>query len=624
MATATLRLTMAQALLRYLAAQYVREEDGAEVAFVRGVFGIFGHGNVNGIGQALEEYGDLDYVQGHNEQGMVHAAVAYARQLRRRRIWACTTSIGPGAMNMVTAAAAATVNRIPVLLLPGDTFASRQPDPVLQQLEDPASRAVSANDALRPVSAYWDRIVRPEQVMSALDTAIDVLTDPVRAGAVTLALPQDVQSEAYDYPERFFERRVHRIDRRPPEEAALDEAAAVLVAARRPLMVVGGGARYSRADEAVDRFARAFGVPVAETQAGKSLLPGDHPLNVGGLGVTGTAAANALAHEADVVLAVGTRLGDFTTASRTAFAPAARLVGVNVVREDAIKLDGVALVADARAALDGLADRLAAAAYRAAYADGEIAALRGAWDAEVDRLFAAERPAGEEGMAQTRVLGELWRALGPDCVIVNAAGSLPGDLHRLWRAKGPDTYHMEYGFSCMGYEIAGAVGVRLAEPAREVLALVGDGSFLMLHSELFTALQQGIKIIVVVFNNGGYQCIRNLQMGHGSAGFGNEFRARSGSRGELDGPYLPIDFAMIARGLGAVGLSARTPAELIDALAKARGVDRAAVIDVAVAPGTETSGYDSWWHVPVAEVSGMASVNTARRALETARTKARP
>lgn len=616
---------MAQALLRFLAAQYVREEGGGETAFVRGVFGIFGHGNVNGIGQALEEYGDLEYVQGHNEQGMVHAAVAYSRQLRRRRIWACTTSIGPGAMNMVTAAATATVNRIPVLLLPGDIFASRQPDPVLQQIEDPSSRAVSANDALRPVSVYWDRILRPEQLVAAARTAIDVLTDPARCGAVTLALPQDVQSEAYDYPEAFFERRVHRIERRPPEAAALDEAVAVLRAARRPLMVVGGGARYSGAGATVDAFARAFGVPFAETQAGKSLLPWDHPLNVGAVGVTGSAAANALAHGADVVLAIGSRLGDFATASRTAFSPAARFVNLNVVRSDAVKMDGVMVVADATSALEALHRRLAEANYQAGYGEGEIAGLRRAWDAEVDRLFMAASPEGSAGgMAQTRVLGELGRALGPDSVIVNAAGSLPGDLHRLWRAQGPDTYHMEYGFSCMGYEIAGALGAKLAQPQREVVALVGDGSFLMLHSELFTAIQQGVKIIVVVFNNGGYQCIRNLQMGHGSAGFGNEFRALSGGRGELDGPYLPIDFAAIARGLGAVGLSARTPAELQGALEEARRADRAAVIDVAVAPGTETQGYDSWWHVPVAEVSGMAAVNEARRSLEAKLAKARP
>ena len=623
MARSVVRLTMAQALLRFLAAQRVADDEGGEVAFVRGVLGIFGHGNVNGIGQALEEYGDLEYVQGHNEQGMVHAAVAYARQLRRRRIWACTSSIGPGAMNMVTGAALATVNRIPVLLLPGDIFASRQPDPVLQQIEDPASRAVSANDALKPVSVYWDRVMRPEQLMTAARSAIEVLTDPARTGAVTLALPQDVQSEAYDYPEGFFAPRLWRIERRPPEAAALDGAAAILRQARRPLLIVGGGVRYSGAAQAVDALCRAFQVPFAETQAGKSALPWEHPMNVGAVGVTGTAAANALARAADAVLAVGTRLGDFATASRTAFSPDARFVNVNVARWDAAKLDGAMVVADAREALAGLRERLASAGYRSAYADGEIAGLRRDWEAEIERLLAAESPEPERGMAQTRVIGEIERAIGPEAVIVNAAGSLPGDLHRLWRARGEGTYHMEYGFSCMGYEIAGAVGAKLAQPEREVYALVGDGSFLMLHSELFTALQQGVKIIVVVFNNGGYQCIKNLQTGHGSAGFGNEFRAPGKLPGAFDGPYLPIDFARIAQGLGAVGLAARTPDELRKALAEARRAERAVVIDAAVAAGTETHGYDSWWHVPVAEASGMDAVRAAaaerRRHLEQAR-----
>jgi len=604
----TVRLTMAQALIRFLAAQYVVDASGAQVPFVRGVLGIFGHGNVNGIGQALAEGGELDFVQGHNEQGMVHIAVAYARQLRRRRIWACTTSVGPGAMNMVTAAATATVNRIPVLLLPGDVFASRQPDPVLQQIEDPASWAVSANDALRPVSVYWDRVMRPEQLMAAARAAIDVLTDPARTGAVTLALPQDVQSEAYDYPASFFARRLHRLERRPPEGVALDAAAAVLAKARRPLLLVGGGVRYSDAEGAVDAFSRAFAVPFAETQAGKSALPWAHPWNLGGIGVTGTAAANRVAAEADAILAVGTRLADFTTASRTAFAPHAAFVGLNVVRADAMKMDARMVVADAREGLAGLGERLARAGYRSGHDAQAIAALRAAWDEEVERRFAADAPL----MAQTRVIGELARALGPDDVIVNAAGGLPGDLHRLWRARGVDTYHMEYGFSCMGYEIAGALGAKLAQPDRDVYALVGDGSFLMLHADLFTALQQGVKIVVVVFNNGGYQCIESLQRASGSAGFGNAFRARSGARGELDGALVPIDFAAIGRALGAVGLRASTPDELQGALAEARRADRAVVVDVAVTPGGETQSYDSWWHVPIAEVSSRPAVHAAQ------------
>ncbi len=620
----TVRLTMAQALLRFLAAQSVEDGDGREVPFVRGIFGIFGHGNVNGIGQALEEFGDLEFVQGHNEQGMVHSAVAYARQLRRRRIWACTTSIGPGALNMVTAAATATVNRIPVLLLPGDTFASRRPDPVLQQIEDPASGSVTANDALRPVSVYWDRILRPEALMAAARAAIDTLTDPARTGAVTLALPQDVQCEAYDYPLSFFERRLLRIERQPPEEAALESAAGLLARARRPLLVVGGGARYSGAAAAVDALTRAFGVPFAETQAGKSLLPWDHPFNLGALGVTGSAAANRIARAADLVLAVGTRLTDFTTASRTAFSPTAQFIGLNVRRTDATKLGGTALVADAGAGLAALRARLAERGFVAGYDDGELERLRLEWSAEVDRLFARESPDPGRGMAQTRVIGELWRHLDARAVIVNAAGSLPGDLHRLWRARSEDGYHMEYGFSCMGYEVAGAVGVKLAQPDRDVYALVGDGSFVMLHSELLTAVQQGVKIVVVVFNNGGYQCIKSLQTAHGSAGFGNEFRERSGARGQLQGPVLALDFAAIARGLGAQGLSARSPHELRAALAEAQAATAPVVIDVAVAPGGETDAYGSWWHVPVAEVSGIEAVNAARRDMEAQLARARP
>lgn len=610
---ATVRLTMAQALLRYLAAQRTLDAVGREVGFVRGVFGIFGHGNVTGIGQALEEHGDLDFVQGHNEQGMVHAATAYARQSLRRRIWACTTSVGPGAMNLVTGAATATVNRIPVLLLPGDVFASRAPDPVLQQLEHPMAGDASVNDALRPVSVYWDRIVRPEQLLRAAPAAMGVLTDAARTGAVTLCLPQDVQCEAWDYPAALFAPRLWPLDPMAPAPEAIARAASVLASARRPLLVVGGGVRYGNAAPAVDAFARAFEVPFVETQAGKGALLWEHPLNAGAVGVTGSLAGNRLAREADVVVGVGTRWSDFTTASRTAFAPDARFVNINVQAADAHKFGATAVTADAALSLRAIALRLADGGYRSAYAAGEIAALRRQWAAEVDRLYAAPSPGdGADGLAQTRVLGLLAESLGPDDILVNAAGGLPGDLHRLWRTVGEGTYHMEYGFSCMGYEIAGAVGVKLAEPQRQVFALVGDGSFLMLHSELFTALQQGIKITVVVFNNGGYQCIHSLQRGHGSAGFGNEFRARSGPRGELGGSYLPIDFAAVAAGLGAVGLAASDEAGLRAAIAAAREADRSVVIDVRVAPGSQTDGYAAWWDVPVAEASRMAAVEAAR------------
>jgi 3D-(3,5/4)-trihydroxycyclohexane-1,2-dione acylhydrolase (decyclizing) len=616
----TVRLTMAQALVRFLAAQRVLDDAGREVPLVRGVFGIFGHGNVNGIGQALEEGRELEFVQGKSEQGMVHAAVAYARQLRRRRLWACTTSVGPGALNMATAAATATVNRIPVLLLPGDVFASRRPDPVLQQIEDPSSLSVSANDALRPVSVYWDRICRPEQLMAAARAAIDVLTDPARMGAVTLALPQDVQTEAYDYPEAFFAPRLWRVEPTPPPPGAVVEAVAAIAEARRPLLVVGGGARYAAAGAVVDRFCRAHAVPFAETQAGKSTLAWDHPWNVGAVGVTGTAAANALARDADVVIGVGTRWGDFTTASKTAFAADARFVNLNVRRADAARMGGVPVVGDATLALEAIDAALTARGYRSAHAPAAIERLRGDWEAEVARQYAAEAGDGGAAMAQTRALGVLEAELGPDDVIVNAAGSLPGDLHRLWRSAGVDTYHLEYGFSCMGYEVAGALGVQLAQPERQAFALVGDGSFLMLHSELFTAVQLGVKIVVVVFNNGGYQSILSLQRDSGSPGFANEFRAGAADAG---GPYLPIDFAAIGRALGAIGLYARTPGELASALAEARRAERSVVIDVAIAPGSQTRGYDSWWDVPVAEVTGRAQVAAAaarRRArLEAAR-----
>lgn len=620
----TMRLTMAQALVRFLASQRTIDDEGQEVSLVRGMFGIFGHGNVNGIGEALEEYRELDFVQGHNEQGMVHAAVAYARQLRRRRFWACTTSIGPGAINMVTAAATATVNRIPVLLLPGDVFASRHPDPVLQQIEDPSTLSVSANDALRPVSVFWDRIWRPEQLLPAARAAIDILTDPSRMGAVTLALPQDVQAEAYEYPEEFFAPRVWRPERRPPAPEAVTEAADAIVAAHRPLLVVGGGARYANAGGEIDWFCRTFAVPFAETQAGKGTLVWAHPWNTGAVGVTGTAAANALAREADVLIGMGTRWSDFTTESKTAYRQDARFVNLNLNQQDARKMSGLSVVGDAALSLKALGNALAERGYRSGYRDGEIDGLRRAWQEEVESLYVAESPAGAPGMAQTRVLGILQAALGPDDVIVNAAGSLPGDLHRLWQSVGVDTYHMEYGFSCMGYEIAGALGVQLAQPGRQAFALVGDGSFLMLHSELFTALQQGVKIIVVVFNNGGYQCIKNLQMENGSRGFGNEFRARSGEWGELDGEYLPIDFARIGEGLGAIGLRARTPHELESALKAARAADRSVVLDVLVAPGTGTHGYDSWWHVPVAEASSMPAVQAASERRLAQLEKARP
>ncbi|MFS0722998.1 3D-(3,5/4)-trihydroxycyclohexane-1,2-dione acylhydrolase (decyclizing) [Paenibacillus sp. 1P07SE] len=606
----TLRLSMSQALLKFLDQQYV-SVDGQEYKFVQGVMGIFGHGNVTGLGEALERSpGSLTFIQGKNEQGMVHAAAAFAKQRQRRQIYACTSSIGPGALNMVTAAATATVNRIPVLLLPGDNFACRQPDPVLQQLEVPGDYTVSAVDAFRPVSRFWDRIVRPEQLMSAALHAMRVLTDPAETGAVTLALPQDVQAESYDYPLSFFEKRVHFIERRPPAASAVARAARAIAGSRRPLLIAGGGVRYADAGGELASFAERFGIPVAETQAGKSVLPWDHPLNMGGIGVTGTLAANRLAREADMIIGVGTRYSDFTTASKSAFAPDVQFVNLNINGADAAKLTGLPLAADAREGLRALHQALGDSGYLSGYEDAELAELHVAWKGEVDRLYALE---SDEGLVQTHVLGIINESLRPTDVIVCAAGSLPGDLQRLWRASEPGTYHMEYGFSCMGYEVSGAFGAALAEPGRDVYALVGDGSYLMLHSELLTAIQEGVKLTILLLDNHGFQCIHNLQRGHGSDGFGNEFRRRDAASGRLSGAYLPIDFAAHAASMGAYTRAARTAAELRQALQDVQAHPGVALIDIKVLPGTGTSGYESWWRIGVPEDSESDKVRAAGR-----------
>lgn len=618
----TIRLTMAQALLRFLDQQYV-SVDGQETKFVRGVMGIFGHGNVTGLGEALERSaGDLTYIQGKNEQGMVHAAAAYAKQQNRRQIYACTTSIGPGALNMVTAAATATVNRIPVLLLPGDNFATRQPDPVLQQLEVVGDYTVSATDPFKSVSKYWDRIVRPEQLMSAAVQAMRVLTDPAETGAVTLALPQDVQAEAYDYPEAFFDKKVHYLDRRPPAREAVNRAVACMVGKQRPLIIAGGGVLYADATKELMEFAAAFGIPVAETQAGKSSLPWNHPLNVGAIGVTGALAANVLAKQADLIIGVGTRYSDFTTASKSAFAnPKVQFININVSGFDSSKLSGIGITADAKEALNALKDALTAQHYVSGYENGYIGSLKAEWDGEVDRLYNAEC---EEGFAQTRALGVINQTIDPSAVIVCAAGSLPGDLHRLWRSSEPKTYHMEYGFSCMGYEVSGAFGAALAEPNREVYAVVGDGSYLMLHSEMVTSLQEGRKFTVLLFDNHGFQCIHNLQRGHGSDGFGNEFRYREAATGKLTGGYMPIDFAAHARSLGAKAYKANTPEELKEALLKAKEETVTTLIEIPVVPGTNTQGYESWWQVGVPEVSESKKVIAAYEEMKKNIQAARP
>lgn len=602
----TIRLTMAQALVRFLDQQYIMLDD-KEKKFFKGVMGIFGHGNVTGIGEALErEDHGLTFIQGKNEQGMVHAATAYAKQKNRLEAFACTTSIGPGALNMVTAAGTATVNRIPVLLLPGDTFACRQPDPVLQQIEDSSDYTISANDAFKPVSKYWDRIIRPEQLMTAALQAMRVLTDPAETGAVTLCLPQDVQTEAYDYPAELFRKRIHHMDRRSISPATLKRAAELISVKKNPIIIAGGGVHYSFAAGALAEFAEKFQIPVTETQAGKSALPWNHPLNAGAIGVTGSLTANRLAREADLIIAVGTRLADFPTSSKQAFQhPEVELIGINVNSMDAMKMDGLSVVADAKAALLALSEELEKLHYMSSHSLERLASLKFEWDREVDRLFEQDH---EAGLSQTRVLGELTHLLDDQSVIVGAAGSLPGDLHRVWRSKTPKDYHLEYGFSCMGYEVSGAFGVKLAEPDKEVYAMCGDGSFLMLHSELLTSIQERKKITILLFDNHGFQCIHNLQRGHGSDGFGNEFRFRSGESNQLAGDYLTIDFAKYAEALGVKAYSVSTVEDLHSAIKQSKTDTGSTIIHMKVIPGTNTDGYESWWRVDVPEVSASEKV----------------
>ena len=609
----TVRLTTAQALLKFLDAQYV-EFDGIEHKFVKGVYGIFGHGNLLGIGEALENMKDLSlkFIQGHNEQGIVHAATAYAKQKDRLEIFACTSSIGPGALNMIVGAATASVNRIPVLLLPGDVFADRQPDPVLQQIEMPYNYTITSNDAFRAVSKYWDRVERPEQLMTAALNALRVLTDPAETGAVTLALPQDVQGEAYDFPVSFFDRRVYHIDRRPPSESSLQRAVELIVNKKRPLIIAGGGVRYSKATEELKEFSEKFNIPVSVTQAGKSVLTWEYPLNMGGVGTTGTLVANLLAKDSDLIIAIGTRLMDFPTASKTAFQnPEVQILNINVSAFDGLKMNSVFLQSDAKLALRKLSNALEKNSYKTSYSLDYLSDLKHDWNKEVDRLYSLD---SQEGIMQTTALGIVNEFMTENDIVVAAAGSLPGDLHRLWRCKGAKTYHMEYGFSCMGYEIAGAFGTKMAEPEKEVYALLSDGSYLMLHSELLTSLQEGIKINVILFDNGGFQSINSLQKSHGSVkGFGNELRYRSKETDRLDGEYMKIDFAGLARSLGAKAYTANTLDEFREALGKSREEKVSTLIDVKIKPGTQSNGYESWWRVGVAQTSNNPNVSEAYR-----------
>jgi len=616
--SATLRLTTGQALLRFLAAQFV-ERDGVEHRFFGGCFGIFGHGNVAGFGQALHQHSDLlTYYQSRNEQAMVHAAIGYARMRNRLGALVCTTSIGPGATNMVTGAAVATINRLPVLLLPGDVFATRPAEPVLQQLEAPLRGDVSVNDTFIPVSRYFDRVWRPEQLVPALLAAMRVLTSPAETGAVTIALPQDVQAEAHEWPTGLFDRRVWHVPRLPPDGDALARIVDALRSAHRPLFVAGGGVIYSEAAEALERLVDRTGIPVAITQAGTGSLLHGHPLLLGAVGATGTLAGNRIAHDADLVIGVGTRWSDFTTASNTAF-PMAEFASINVAELDSSKR-GIAITADARATLEALADALDGWSVADDYRR-EAELLVRQWDEEVDRLLALDN---SPLPAQSEVIGAVNEAAAPDAVVVCAAGSMPGDLVKLWRVRDRKGYHVEYGYSCMGYEIAGGLGVKLAAPERDVYVLVGDGSYLMLAQEIATAVQEGLKLTIVLVDNHGFSSIGGLSRAVGSHGFGTQYRVRTDGSLGLDGdgspaPYLPLDLAANAASLGAHVLRAQTVEELCEKLEEAKAVDRTVVVYVEVDRYAAVPGYESWWDVPVAEVSEVPEVRAARTEYERAR-----
>ena len=633
----TVRLTMAQALVRFLENQYM-EVDGAQHRFVRGVFIIPGHGNVVGLGQALsQEAKHLEIYQGKNEQGMAQAAVAFAKQMKRKQICVATSSVGPGAANMVTACGTATANNIPLLVLPGDTYACRQPDPVLQQVEHTNSLATTTNDAFKAVCRYWDRVVRPEQLMSAMINAFRVLTDPANTGAVCVAMPQDVEGEAYDYPVSFFAKRVWRLERRPATEAALADAAEVIKKAKRPILVCGGGVRYSEAHEEFRAFAEATGIPFGETQAGKSAIEWTHPLNLGGLGVTGCSAANDIAKKADVVIGVGTRYTDFTTASKWLFKDTCKFVNINVSEFQALKMDAVPVVADAKDALPRLLAKLEG--YKAPYTT-EVSAAREKWAKELERLDhitfedkkswkpiindanadSAKRFAKDldAGLCQTTVLGTINHMIDDNAIVCAAAGSLPGDMQGLWRARKENTYHMEYGYSCMGYEVASALGAKIACPDQEVYAMCGDGSFDMLHSELITSVQTGHKINVMLFDNASFGCINNLEVGQGNASICTEKNMLEPgvTNGIHKGKVIQVDYAAIGAAYGCKTYTVKTLDELKAAIEDAKKQTVSTLIDMKVLPKTMSAGYEAWWRVGVAEVSQKAEVQAARKRID--------
>lgn len=627
-----MRLTTAQALVKFLNQQYIRI-DGKEQKLFKGIFTIFGHGNVLGIGQALDENpGDLEVYQGRNEQGMAHAATAFAKQNKHRQLIACTSSVGPGSANMVTAAATATANNIPLLLLPGDIFASRQPDPVLQQIEQPYDATISTNDAFRSVSKYWDRVNRPEQLMTAMINAMRVLINQADTGAVTISLPQDVQSEAYDYPKSFFDKRVHYFARQKPMEEELIAAIELIKRKKKPMIVCGGGVRYSDAAQTLRLFAETFHIPFAETQAGKSAIESTHALNLGGLGVTGNSAANDIAKDADLIIGVGTRFTDFTTASKYLFQhESVDFLNINLSTFDAMKLDALKIVADAKIGLKALYKQLVSDNYHSQYGD-EIKKAKEKWSEELHRLcqtnyekkdFTPEVSGHLDhllpeysktlgtNLTQTAVIGKVNELLDEDAVIVGSSGSLPGDLQRMWISRQADTYHMEYGYSCMGYEVAGTLGVKMASPNQEVYAMVGDGSYQMLHSELMTSIQENQKINILLFDNVGFGCINNLQMSNGMGSIGTEFRKRDVKTNKLTGNLISVDYAGNAAAYGAVTYRVTTMDELIEAIEDSKKQTVSTLIDIKVLPKTMTDGYGAWWHVGVAEVSKKQSVQDA-------------
>lgn len=638
----TTRMTVAQAIVKFLDNQYVCM-DGVETKFVEGFFTIFGHGIAVGLGEALDTNpGQLRVMQGRNEQGMCHAAIAFAKQSNRKKIIACASSVGPGAANMVTACATATVNNLPLLVFPADTFASRQPDPVLQQLEQSSSLAISTNDAFKPVCKYWDRITRPEQLMTALINAMRVLTDPAETGACCIALPQDVEGESYDYPDYFFQKRIHRITRPVAVEEELEDVAQVILQAKRPLVIVGGGVRYSEAGETLEQFCDEFHIPFGESQAGKSACRSSHPYCLGGIGVTGTLASNVIARDADVIIAVGTRLSDFTTSSKWLFKDEnVRFVTINNCRYHAYKMDAVKAVGDAKVTLIALAQKLRMAGYVSGYGRG-IQEAKAAWDAELERLGSIEYT-GEDfepiikardprtvpefvrltdgRITQTAALAAINRTIDKNATIITAGGSLPSCMQRMWKTDKRGGYHAEYGYSCMGYEVAATLGVKFAEPDNEVYCVVGDSSFQMLHSEIMTIQQERKKVNILIFDNCGFGCINNLEMNHGIGSLATEFRYTDGQK--PTGDLIPVDYAKIGQGYGLKTYTCKTIEQLVAALEDAKNQTVACLFDLKVIPKTMTDGYDSWWNVGIATTSPKKSVQSACESVLTARQAAR-